>query len=1117
MKALLLLVIAPCFAFAQEHASVNIPPPKAGTVLRSLDPKKDMTHYIHRVWQAEQGLPQNSAQALCQTRDGYLWIGTEEGLVRFDGARFTIFDTKNTPGLKANAIQALLEDRSGALWIGTSGGGISRWKDGQCTAYTTADGLSSDFVSSLLEDRSDAHSVGEGGAIWVGTLGGGVNYFKDGKFTALTTQNGLSHNLVFTLLQDRMGDVWIGTNGGGVNRLHNGVLTAYTTQNGLSHNLVRALLEDRDGAIWIGTFGGGLNRFKDGKFTAFTTENGLSHNLVWSLREDQLGTLWIGTFGGGLNRFRDGVFSTFSTKNGLSSDLVRSILEDREGTLWVGTVGGLNCFKDGIFTTFSTLDGLSHDVVRTLTEKSAPVNAGKGIRGNETPNKEMWIGTFGGGVNLLKGGRAQAWTARTGLSSDIIYTLLEDRSAGENAGTLWIGTNGGGLNRLHNGTITTYTTKNGLANDVVYTLVQERSTGALWIGTNGGGLNRLADGKFTNYTTKDGLSSNNIRTMLEDRSGALWIGTVGGGLNRLQNGTFTVFTTANGLAHNNVRSLFQDGEGTLWIGTVGGGLSRYKDGTFTSFTTANGLFDDVVHCIVEDDYGYLWMSSNKGISRVRKGDVNAFAERKLTNIPCESFGITDGMRSAECNSGNPAGWKDSDGHLWFATMAGAVTVNPGAVLSRANSLAPPVIIESIVADSVRLDVSSPATAQAGAEKFEFYYTATSLFAPERVKFKYLLEGYDKHWVDAGTRRTAYYTNLQRGRNYRFRVIACNNDGVWNETGAVVILYLTPHFWETWWFYGLCALALVSVGTGAYRVRVRHLHRRAEILEKTVEVRTAELRESNEEIQHHLEELDKQAHEIELSNLELRGKNLQLEALHQEKNEFLGIVAHDLKNPLSSIALTASLIHTYRQRHGAEWIDEQMNKIEEMTGRMTSIITNLLDVNALESGNYNFHVEDFDIVPIVAMVVREYRSKSLSKNIGIIAELPPENTTLARADSAIVQGILDNLLSNAVKYSPHGKHVFVRVVSADAAVRIEVQDEGQGISEEDMKKLFGKFARLSAQPTGGEHSTGLGLSIVKKMVAAMQGKVWCESEVGRGATFIVELPKPQSIHNNVSAK
>jgi signal transduction histidine kinase len=297
-----------------------------------------------------------------------------------------------------------------------------------------------------------------------------------------------------------------------------------------------------------------------------------------------------------------------------------------------------------------------------------------------------------------------------------------------------------------------------------------------------------------------------------------------------------------------------------------------------------------------------------------------------------------------------------------------------------------------------------------------------------------------------------------------------------------------------------------VGTGVYRVRVRHLHRRAEILEKTVEVRTAELRESNEEIQHHLEELDKQAHEIELSNLELRGKNLQLEALHQEKNEFLGIVAHDLKNPLSSIALTASLIRTYRQRHGAEWIDEQMNKIEEMTGRMTSIITNLLDVNALESGNYNFHVEDFDIVPIVAMVVREYRSKSLSKNIGIIAELPPERTTLARADSAIVQGILDNLLSNAVKYSPHGKHVFVRVVSADAAVRIEVQDEGQGISEEDMKKLFGKFARLSAQPTGGEHSTGLGLSIVKKMVAAMQGKVWCESEVGRGATFIVELPK-----------
>ncbi|MBD1210566.1 MAG: hypothetical protein H9535_19215 [Ignavibacteria bacterium] len=1145
----LLLVIAPCLAHAQ-HAPVNIPSPKAGTVLRSLDPKKDITHYIHRLWQAEQGLPQNSAQALCQTRDGYLWIGTEEGLVRFDGARFTIFDTKNTPGLKANAIQALLEDCSGALWIGTSGGGVSRWKDGHCTAYTTAEGLSSDFVSSLMEDRTGgAHSVGEGGAIWVGTLGGGVSYLKDGKFTSLTTKNGLSHNLVFTLLQDRTGDVWIGTNGGGVNRLHNGVLTAYTTQNGLSHNLVRSLLEDRDGAIWIGTFGGGLNRFKDGKFTVFTTKDGLSHNLVWSLREDQLGTLWVGTFGGGLNRFRNGVFSTFSTKNGLSSDLVRAILEDREGTLWVGTVGGLNCFKDGIFTTFSTLDGLSHDVVRTLTEKSVEATA----KGSTGVHKEMWLGTFGGGVNLLRDGRAQAWTARTGLSSDIIYTLLEDRSRGDNAGALWIGTNGGGLNRLQNGTITTYNTKNGLANDVVYALAQESRSGALWIGTNGGGLNRLSSGKFTNYTTKDGLSSNNVRTLLlenrsnDEQSETLWIGTVGGGLNRLKDGQCTVFTTKDGLSHNNVRSLFQDREGTLWIGTVGGGLNRFKDGKFTAFTTAIGLFDDVVHCVVEDDYGYLWMSCNKGIFRVRKGDLNAVAEGKLSKFPCESFGITDGMRSAECNSGNPAGWKDRDGHLWFATMAGAVTVNPGTVLSRANSIAPPVIIESIIADSVRLDVSSPATAQTGAEKFEFYYTATSLFAPERVKFKYLLEGYDKQWVDAGTRRTAYYTNLQRGRDYRFRVIACNNDGVWNETGATVMLYLTPLFWETWWFLTLCGLAFVSLGVVAYRVRVRRLHHRADMLEKMVEERTAELRESNEEIQQHLEEIDKQGYEIELSNLELREKNLQLETLHKEKDEFLGIVAHDLKNPLASISLTASLIRTYRQRHGDEWIDEQANKIEAMTGRMTSIIMNLLDVNALESGNYNFHIEDFDIVPVVAMVVQEYQSESAAKKIRITADLPSERAVIARADSAIVQGILDNLLSNAVKYSPHGKNIYVRVrhwslvgghlandnggatsvqtndrvndeqLTHNQRLRIEVQDEGPGLSEEDKKHLFGKFARLSARPTGGEHSTGLGLSIVKKMVEAMNGKVWCESELGQGATFIVELPKSQIIHNDISAE
>ncbi len=1103
LRILPALFLLPCIAIAQ-HTPVNVSPLPNGALAHGLDPHKDITHYIHRVWQTEQGLPQNSAQALCQTRDGYLWIGTEEGLVRFDGVRFTVFTTKNTPGLSANAVQALIEDREGALWIGTNGGGVSRMKDGRYTAFTVKEGLSGDFVRTLAEDRIN-------GGMWIGTFGNGINYLKDGKITSYTTRNGLSNDFIFTVLQDHEGAIWAGTAGGGLNRLKNGAVTTFTTKNGLTNDNIRCLLEDHEGTLWIGTFGGGLNRLKDGAFTAFTVKEGLPHNLIWSLLEDREKTLWIGTFGGGISRLVDGKFTTFTAQNSLSSDLVRSLLEDREGNLWIGTVGGLNRLKDSRFTTYATRDGLSHDVVRCIME-------------DRRESGNLWIGTFGGGVSRRKDGKFMSVTAKTGLSNDIVYALLQDRTNDDHNEALWIGTNGGGLHYLHNGKITAYTTRNGLSNDVVFSLLQDRS-GDIWVGTVGGGLNRMHDGKFTVYTTQDGLTNNNIRCMLEDHEGTLWIGTMGGGLNYRKNGTFGAFTVRNGLSNDNVRSLWEDNEGTLWIGTVDGGLNRLKNGAVTAFTTKDGLFDDVVHSIVEDDFGYLWMSCNKGIYRVRKKDLDDFAEKKLKRIPCEGYGKSDGMRSAECNSGNPAAWKDRNGNLWFATMAGAVTVNPSAVESHSNSLAPSVIIEDIIADSTALNLSSSVVTAAGTEKFELYYTATSLSAPERVRFKYMLEGYDKQWVEAGTRRAAYYMNLPRGRQYRFRVIACNNDGVWNESGAAVMLYLQPYFWETWWFYTSCVVCSMSLGIGVYRVRVRQIYHRAEELEKTVGIRTAQLRESNEEILLHMEMLDEKAHEIELVNTELRVKNVQLEALHREKNEFMGIAAHDLKNPLGSIAMNASFIRNYRNRNSEEWVDEQIAKIEMTTERMMAIITNLLDVNALESGNYNFTVENFALAPVLTAVIRDYQSQADVKQIVIVTEAPSESIVNVYADKSITGEILENLISNAVKYSPRATTVKIRfgvalssapnVESRDngnlhakpprMVCRIEVHDEGPGVSLEDRAKLFGKFIKLSARPTGGEHSTGLGLFIVKKLVEVMNGNVWYEPDPSSGATFVVELP------------
>jgi signal transduction histidine kinase len=379
------------------------------------------------------------------------------------------------------------------------------------------------------------------------------------------------------------------------------------------------------------------------------------------------------------------------------------------------------------------------------------------------------------------------------------------------------------------------------------------------------------------------------------------------------------------------------------------------------------------------------------------------------------------------------------------------------------------------------------------EKFEINYTATCLTASERVKFKFMMEGYDKDWVDAGNRRTAYYNNLPRGRSLRFRVIACNNDGVWNEIGAFAEFRITPFWWETWWFNGLFVLLGASTFYQGYRWRTRRLRTKAQELERLVEVRTKEVQE--------------QAALIQLANTELSESNVLLQHLHKEKNEFLGIAAHDLKNPLAQIILSSGTMNRYYERMSDAEIQEHIQRIGLVAVRMREIISNLLDINALEQGGIRIVLHPFDLTPKVHAVVQDYAERAAEKQLCFSTEMEG-NLPLVNADETLMVQVLDNLVSNAVKYSPPNKNIFLRLKSSKEAVRLEIQDEGPGFSEEDKEKLFGKFARLSARPTGGEHSTGLGLSIVKKMVEAMNGRVWCESELGNGATFIVELPSNQ---------
>jgi ligand-binding sensor domain-containing protein/serine/threonine protein kinase len=782
---------------------------------QALDPNKSITQYVQDVWKDE--LPQNTIQAITQTGEGYLWLGTYEGLVRFDGIRFVVFGKRSSKEIKSDGISALFEDKNGNLWIGTEGG-LSCLHKGKFTTYTTKEGLSYNVVRAIYEDRE--------GNIWIGT-DRGLNQYRDGKFRGFTTKEGLSHDTVRAIQEDRAGGLWLGTDNG-LSLLKGGKFTIFTTKNGLSDNAVRSLYEDRTGNIWIGTNGGGLCRYRDGTFTCFSTKDGLLSDLVGAIVEDRDGSLWIGTEGGGLNRLRDGKITSYAPKDGLSNNTVRSIFEDREGSLWVGTNGGLNRLRDGKFITYTKREGLSNDFVRTVCEDR---------RGN------MWIGTDGGGLNRLADGKFTTYTTKDGLSSDLVRSVCEDRE-----GSIWVGTNDG-LCRFKDEKFTVYNTRNGLSSNYIRTIIED-SNGILWIGTDGGGVCSFKDGIFTSYTTSEGLLSNRVRAVFEDRKGNIWIGT-NGGLNCLKDGKLTGYSTRDSLANDNIFAFYEDREGDLWLGTSGG-VHRYRDGKFTVYSTKDGLFDDVAFRIFEDGKENLWFSCNKGIYRINKKDFYAFDRGEIKSIACTVFGKADGMGTNQCNGASqPAGWKCRNGSFWFPTANGLVILDPENY--KLNRLPPPVTIEQVIIDNQPIALGENIELSAGREKFEFHYAGLSFLAPEKVRFKYRLEGFDKEWVEAGTRRTAYYTNIPPG-NYKFRVIACNNDGVWNEAGASFGFQLPPPIYQTWWAYLLYILGIAGVGYGGARLRLQALRHRNEILEVKVAERTAELAKKNEELARKNQEL-----------------------------------------------------------------------------------------------------------------------------------------------------------------------------------------------------------------------------------------------------------------------
>lgn len=750
-------------------------------------------------WTTDDGLPQNGVRAITQTPDGYLWFTTFDGLVRFDGVKFTVFDKNNTKGIINNRFVTAKSFADGSVWATTEAGDLTVYRDGNFTSYPKeivpdtqifASFIDADGTIAIETDKSVYRLIDDKFILIRNNENDGtLKKIHKGKFArweiypdkTLRIKDGAEKvypiaikNIDFyndNIFEDETGGFWVGDFDKLVHFRTDGGVTEYGIEDGYPKNgMARRFWKDADGGLWFATGrfqipGVGLTRFKDGKFKVFGLAEGLSDNHIFEIFKDREGTIWLAT-DGGLNRLRRQIISSLSSADGLADNEVYPILRARDGSVYIGTTRGLSRYKDGEFSRISLSFAnflRAEPSVQSLWEDA---------------DGRLWVGVIGG-LFVVENGKARR------------------------------------MNELFDG-------------DRTVSAIYSDRFGNVWLGTEYEGVVQYKNGKvITKYSIAQGLPSGDIKTIYEGRDGKIWFGTYGGiSVTECEaenlNCRIKTYTTDDGLASDSVRSIYEDADGVFWIGTYDGGLSRFKDGKFSNFNSGNGLFGNGVFATVEDERGNFWMSGNKGIFRVNKQRLNDFADGKTDRYESFAYGKQDGMLSTECNGGRqPSAMKTDDGKIWFPTLKGAAIVDPNAI--ETNSLPPPVQIESVAVDFQNADFSKTVELDSSNVYLDVNYTALSFIKSDQIRFRYKLEGLDEEWIDAGTRRSLNFTHLPPGE-FTFKVIAANSDGVWNAEGKNFKIVVSAPFYKTWRFWLSAFIVALGLGFLVYRFRVNQLQK-----------------------------------------------------------------------------------------------------------------------------------------------------------------------------------------------------------------------------------------------------------------------------------------------------